>query len=99
MEAEHLHHLQLEAGPWQLLEQQELEEAGSVQESVEAPPAAAVVAVGCFSGPAWPPADSSEPPSAVGKSAGVAVAEQPVVVVAAEAAAAAVAVGQQKLTD
>ena len=65
------------------------EEAGFVQESFEAQPAA-----GCFSEPAWPPTDSSAPPSAVGKSVAVVVAEQPVVVAAA---AAVVAVGQQEL--
>ena len=53
---------------------------GVVQEAVGARPA---VAAGCFSGPAWLPTDSSEPPSVVGKSAAagvVVVAGQPVVV-------------------
>ena len=63
--------------------------AGFVQESFEAQPAA-----GCFSGPAWPPTDSSAPPSAVGKSVGVVVAGQPVVAVVVVAA-----VGRQELPD
>ena len=97
VEAEHLQQLQqlllqLEqvlVGLWRQLEPLEVEkEAGFVQESLEAQPAAAA---GCFSGPAWPQADSSALPSAAGKAVVVVVAGQPVV------AAAVVAVGQQEL--
>ena len=54
-----------------------------VQEAVGSVGARPAVAAGCFSGPAWLPTDSSEPPSVVGKSAAAVVvaAGQPVVVV------------------